>query len=746
MVKPFRALALAPLLTFALACGDDGGGDGPACASSVDCDEGICIDGTCQVPDRPDAGPVRDAAPGEDMEPVDPDLGPDEPEDMGPPDMPPVDMGPGSTTDSDGDGISDLDEGATRPTPNDTDGDGTPDYLDEDSDDDGIPDMVEAGDTSISTPPVDSDFDGTPDYRDRDSDDNGVRDAIEGAGDADGDSILDYRDRDNDNDFLDDLLELAGMPASPPDHDGDGTPDYMDVDSDGDTIGDAYEEAADTDRDGTPDRFDLDTDGDGWTDAQEAGDADVLTPPVDTDGDGRPDFRDLDSDNDGLSDAAERTAGTSRTHADTDGDGVTDVVEVGAGTDPLNGSDNPRARGDFVFVVPYMGAPDPTRDTLQFATTLRKADVYFLVDTTGSMGGEIAALRSSLSGTIIPQVRARIADAWFGVGGFEDYPVGSWGGSGDIPFYQQSTMSSSVTTAQNAVNGLALGYGGDYPESLVPAIWSLATGTQIPYGQARPSCPAGRLGFACFRSDAVPVIVVITDAISHNYTPAAGDSFWATQGFTINYSGVSGPPPTYAQAITALNDLGARVVGISSQGSTPAGWQPRVRDMLLAISADTDTRDAGGSSAPFFFQIGADGTGLSTSVVDAIENAAEVPIDVSARAVDVVEPGETVDAVAAFVDFLETRVTAAPGLSCTTGFSVVDRPGIDADSVPDTFQAVPPGQPVCFDIIPKMNTTVMPTSMPQVFRARIDVLGDGFTPLDDREVYFLVPPVVTQDG
>lgn len=38
-----------------------------------------------------------------------------------------------------------------------------------------------------------------------------------------------------------------------------------------------------------------------------------------------------------------------------------------------------------------------------------------------------------------------------------------------------------------------------------------------------------------------------------------------------------------------------------------------------------------------------------------------------------------------------------------------------------------------------MNTTVMPTADPQVFRARLTVRGDG-SPLDDRIVYFLVPP------
>ena len=735
---------LVALSLLSWACSPASDDDGTPCRSTVDCDEGTCVDGTCQVRERPDAGQVdwsiamRDANVAMD-DGGEADTGP---EDASVPDMRPVDMGPSASMDSDGDTISDLDEGSERGTPNDTDGDGIPDYLDDDSDGDGIPDSVEAGDALVNTRPVDSDFDGTPDFRDRDSDDNGVLDVVEGTGDVDGDGLADYRDLDNDEDFLDDTVEIAGRPSSPPDSDGDGTPDYDDPDSDGDTIGDDFEGVDDTDGDGTPDRFDADSDDDGWSDAVEAGDANLATAPVDTDGDGRPDFRDTDSDGDGLSDAAERLAGTSRTSADSDSDGVSDLVEVGAGTNPLDPGDNPRARGDFVFVVPYRGAPDPTRDTLQFATTLQKADVYFLVDTTGSMGDEISALQSGLTGTIIPQVRARIADAWFGVGGFEDYPVSSWGGAGDVPFYQESTMTSSVGAAQGAVNRLALGWGNDAPESLVPAIWSLATGSRLTSGQAPPACGAGRRGFACFRSDAVPVVVIITDAISHNYGPAASDPFWGGQGVTINYSGVGGPPPTYAQAISALTGIGARVVGISSQGPTPSGWQPRVRSMLLDFSQDTDTRNAAGSSDPFFFQIADTGAGLTTSVVDAIENAAEVPIDVSARATDVVVPGESVDAVAAFIDYLEARRTSAPGLTCTTGLTAVDRPGIDADSVPDTFQRVRPGLPVCFDIVPKMNTTVMPTLLPQLFRARIDVLGDGFTPLDDREVFFLVPPMV----
>jgi hypothetical protein len=66
----------------------------------------------------------------------------------------------------------------------------------------------------------------------------------------------------------------------------------------------------------------------------------------------------------------------------------------------------------------------------------------------------------------------------------------------------------------------------------------------------------------------------------------------------------------------------------------------------------------------------------------------------------------------------------------------------DTDGHLDTFMDVEPGTPVCFDIVARMNDTVMPTDRPQLFRALVDVLGDGITVLDTREVFFLVPPVL----
>ena len=717
-------------------CGDSGG----ECALTSDCPSGErCVDGACVPASGSDAG-RRDAGDdGDDAgDGMDASVETDafmEPDTFFVDDAS-FDAGFDTLNDTDGDTISDLHEG--RGEDRDTDGDGTLDWLDTDSDGDGIPDAEEAGDDMVASVPIDSDFDGTPDYLDTDSDNNGIPDSVEGTDDIDGDGRPNFRDIDNDDDTVVDAIEIGADPRMPLDTDGDGTPDYDSRDSDGDTIDDVVESIEDTDGDDAGDRVDLDSDGDGWTDAEEAGDADLSTPPVDTDGDGIFDFRDPDSDGDGLSDAAERREGTDRTDPDTDGDGVGDLVEVGAGTDPRDASDSPRTRGDFVFVVPYMEPPDPTSDTLQFATTLQKADVYFLMDNTGSMGGTIAALQSGLRSTVIPDIRSRISDAWFGVGGFDDFPISPYGNAGwstdtagighDQAFFQYQVMTASESAAQTAVNRYRTNAGNDLPESGVAALYALASRNTLS-GYARfpgntttpPSCPAGHRGMACFRPDAVPIVVVMTDVDQHNSPTCAG----------CNYTGV---PAAYTWGLmtSAMRGINARTVGISTASGSRAFLERMVQDTTIAAGAP-------GTAASYVLNAPG-GSGLSGAVTDAVRRAAEVPLDVSARATDVAVPGETVDAVAAFLDRLQTRGTAAPGLTCTTGLATYDRAGIDGDTHHDTFRDVTPGSPVCFDIFPRMNTTVEPTLDAQIFEARVEVLGDGFTPLDERTIYFLVPP------
>ena len=89
----------------------------------------------------------------------------------------------------------------------DTDGDGTPDFMDIDSDADGITDLVEAGG-------IDADNNGRIDNF-FDADAKGVDDTVQASAlpvfDTDGDGTADYRDTDSDNDSLSDSAEAGDL-------------------------------------------------------------------------------------------------------------------------------------------------------------------------------------------------------------------------------------------------------------------------------------------------------------------------------------------------------------------------------------------------------------------------------------------------------------------------------------------------------------------------------------------------------
>ncbi len=654
-----------------------------------------------------------------------------------------------AASDADGDTISDADEGARDGV--DTDGDGMPDFEDLDSDNDGIADAVEAGDADLGTAPVDSDSDGTPDYRDLDSDGNSINDADELEGDVDMDGTPNFADLDDDNDLLGDVLELAGVLTPPADFDGDGLADFQDLDSDNDNIADTHEQDIDNDGDGVKDRFDLDTDDDGILDIDEAGDTDPRTPPVDSDGDLVPDFRDLDSDNDGLSDADEVTTYmTNPTLEDSDGDGVSDLIEVGAGTNPNDINDNPMALGDFVFVVPFEQDPMPPRDTLQFRTNLAFLDVYFLFDVSGSMAGEIGALRTAVNsiignlqcmdtgtacgvdadcagfagGTEVcspftntcienPAMSSCVLSPWTGVGQYEDqYCHGAGPG----------TCASGVTNAA-IPPGLRL-----QPDPMATAStmanWRTHGGTEELYqalwGVADPSAPnavgcetlgAGEVGCPAFREQAVKIVIAFTDEDSDG-------------------------TETVTQAANALMAANIRMIGVWS-GTAGSAARNELRDVVL-MSGSLDR-----AGNPLFYE-GVDG-GVVTPVTNAINEIVEgVPIEVTIDAVD--QPGDAGDSLV-FIDRLETNTSGMGG--CTMAMTADANPA--GDGVQDTFPSVSPGTPVCFDVVARRNDCVMggpcvmPLTTPQVFEAQLTVYGGG-SPVDQRRVFFLVPPVIEGPG
>jgi hypothetical protein len=234
----------------------------------------------------------------------------------------------------------------------------------------------------------------------------------------------------------------------------------------------------------------------------------------------------------------------------------------------------------------------------------------------------------------------------------------------------------------------------------------------------------------------VPIIVLITDAGMHN-GPTDTPGVYADPYVSSNLGGHV--PPNYDEAVAALIAINAKVIPVWSDGGFGT-----VEAHMTRLANDTGAIDSTGS--PLVYNVDAAGTGLGDNVSEAVETLATgTPIRVDALAYD--DPSDMVDAVAEFIDRIESNTSGAsiwdPILSemrvCTSGIPTAS--GGTPPTV-DYYEIVEPGVSVCFDIVPAQNTTIPSTSVPVVFTATIDVIGDLFTPLDSREIYFVVPPSI----
>ncbi|MBV6644105.1 MAG: hypothetical protein KI790_01570 [Cyclobacteriaceae bacterium] len=263
-------------------------------------------------------------------------------------------------TDSDNDGIPDIDEdnGESVDPSGDIDGDGIPNFRDDD--DPGVLNNIVEVDSNGDGvwDNYDSDLDGLPDFRDRDSDNDGIADLVEAGGvesdgdgvvdgltDTDSDGIPDNVDvdqtggNDSDSDGIDDLFDFSV--AGGTDTDGDDIIDSADLDRDGDGLVNTYDadpddngvvtttlSLPDSDGDGLANMVDLDSDNDGIPDIIEAG-------GVDSNGDGQVDIA-TDTDLDGMSDVVDTdNGGTALAIPDTDVDGIADYLDVDSDNDGI---------------------------------------------------------------------------------------------------------------------------------------------------------------------------------------------------------------------------------------------------------------------------------------------------------------------------------------------------------------------------------------------------------------------------
>lgn len=556
-----------------------------------------------------------------------------------------------------------------------------------------------------------------------DADGDRIPDEVEGTGDADGDGIPNFEDPDSDGDSILDQEE-AGDPSctTPPiDTDGDGIADFLDTDSDDDGVDDAVEGTGDPDMDRVPS------------------------------------YRDIDSDDDGASDTDEDAAGTDPTVADTDGDGFPDLVEIareriecpggegeacGCATDAGCGIPD----DDYYVVLPMGGAP--VSEELLFQTTVREADVFFLMDTTTSMGTELDRVRATIATPdtgLIARIAETLPTVRFGAGQHEDFPFGGYGASTDVAFELATALEPAdrASAIGAAVDAIVLGDGVDGPESATEALfhvmtgeggrWTHTDGGDYTMPRYATDCADG-WGAPCFRDGALAVVLHFTDFCSHQGPPSEDRTACP------DYAGIAPSVIGWSDLIATMNGRGAKYVGINTDATScaDAGSVPRspclfMRETAVATGAVDDAGD------PLVYDLpdgGADEGTFADAVVGAIETVlARVPLDVDTALRD--DPSDEVDATA-FIAGREPACFETMTDDCWVapdGFAQDDAVGaLEADRFVDVL----PGTEVIFRIT-FANDSVAEERRARVFVAFVDVRGDGGPVLDTREVYIVVP-------
>jgi hypothetical protein len=157
-------------------------------------------------------------------------------------------------------------------------------------------------------------------------------------------------------------------------------------------------------------------------------------------------------------------------------------------------------------------------------------DVFFLTDSTGSMGGTITSVRNAAT-QIMTQVSG-LGNVAFGCGEYRDV--------GDAFTYRTSTdITSNTAAVQAGINTWTAGGGGDYPEANLYALQQVAD-------------------TASWRENSTRILVWFGDAPSHDpsvgvtegaATAALVDNNIRVQAMNVGYAGMDG----YGQATRIAN-------------------------------------------------------------------------------------------------------------------------------------------------------------------------------------------------
>jgi hypothetical protein len=269
---------------------------------------------------------------------------------------------------------------------------------------------------------------------------------------------------------------------------------------------------------------------------------------------------------------------------DNDCNGIPDTYE------PYPDGGSPFA-SDHNTIFMDLGAGDTEEESFTVRFFLNTADIYLYMDMTGSMAGErtnlIATLRDgnympadwagkecsdrNLNGRtddeeylknegVAGNLACMIRDSRLGAGWHRDLPFprpdtqGFATGPHDFEAFQhEQDITDNVDAVLTGLNRFTTRGGINRPEGGIVGLYALATGSEIymgwdrPGNPARSGCPAGTWGYPCFRDEAVPIVIWMTDAPITNgpaplenqfETTNQGNQFGKTKPQTVDWDPV----------------------------------------------------------------------------------------------------------------------------------------------------------------------------------------------------------------
>lgn len=345
---------------------------------------------------------------------------------------------------------------------------------------------------------------------------------------------------------------------------------------------------------------------------------------------------------------------------------------------------------------------------VEFVAALGRTDLAIVIDSTSSMGFVLDALRTSFRSHVVPEVASVLPDAAFAVVAFGDFPVAPFGEVGrSYPFRIWSRVETEPRFARGGLDAITSAGGGDEPESGVEALYQLATGHGLGrWIAASQACEHGFDGAVCFRPDAAPVVVFVTDA--PQYQGVDGLLRYPSAPFAPEV------PHDLGDAVRELNRIGARLLAID------AGYGAARAD-LEALAHDVHPADGGASG--IVLRLDRDETKTSPSVVSAIRELAATIVQTIDLVVVDPAPNDDVD-VTSFV----SRVVAVEA-SPVTGVDRVET---------DRFVHVRPGTRIRFRLelaIP----SALPSREPSLWALDVVARADGRGHMDRRRVLVSIP-------